>query len=192
MPRFLVLTPNMPAAHLLGAIQGGNIRVLGEWDFPDNAGEPDVWLPEDPDYAYVDVATGTLRMRCNGDLRAVGNLVGLLGFTALDLALDPVPPPGSGPGGHSPRKSVDIVFPQGLENRLIARAAIKAVLPHLTDQDIEDFAREKRFALTRAEIVAILVNLLKEIWREDRYLTVHDVIQRMDPLAEGRRPAWMP
>jgi hypothetical protein len=197
MPRFLVVTPRAPTTDLVGALHDGNVRCLGVWNFPD-AENPDTWLPDDGLYAYVDLATGLVRHRVERQMTKPGNLVALLGYPALDLALTPAHVPhdriatAEDYRRSSPRPRVDLALPEALDARLHARSLIKAAMPHLTDQDIMRMAQDKRFSLNRQEAVTMLVGYLQALRDGDDPFTARDVFPALTPVAPEAYPSWHP
>ena len=195
MTRFLVLTPFAETTDLAEAIGHHNLRVLGEWDLTAEDGRPEIWLPQDPAYAYVDTATGHVHAFRAGRMQVIGGLLTLVGYPELDAALTPPPPLPGGTDRDPPRVRVDLGLAYDIDTRLMARSAIKAafpVYPAMTDKDIEDLAREKGFTLSRSQIVTILVALLKAIRPEHRPITVREVFPRLEPLPEEQLPSWHP
>ena len=191
MTRFLVLTPFSDTSDIVEAIGSGNLRVLGEWDLTAEDCRPEIWLPHDPAYAYVDTATGHVHAFREGRVQIVGGLLTLLGYAALDAALTPLPPLPGGTDWDPAHVLVDLGLAYDIDTRLMARRAIKAAFSHLTDKDIEYLAREQHFRLSRTQALTILVALLKAIRPEHRPISAHEVFTRLDPLRK-RLPSWHP
>lgn len=195
MTRFLVLTPFSDTSDLVEAIGSGNLRVLGEWDLTAEDGRPEIWLPHDPAYAYVDTATGHVHALREGRVQIIGGLLTLLGYPDLDAALTPLPRLTDGGDRDPPRVRIDLGLAYDIDTRLMARSAIKGAFPFypaMTDKDIEELAREKGFTLSRSQIVTILVALLKAIRPEHRPISAREVFTRLDPLPEKGLPSWHP